>query len=426
MADITTAGEQAHPHERVDEKAGIYLSALAAFLVPILITAAFFLSSSSTDREPEVVEAATSGTGLDPLEVRRPTMTSTASSSDAGTDPQVELAADASVAVEVAGTSVSNLGNAATEEDAPEDEEALAPAIDPDDQTTASATTAADEPVPTTAPGANSTEPTSPTTSIDAIGADETTPATAAPAPTTTDAPSPPTTLATLSASTAPTTAPSLPDAPTTPTPDNPTLLNEPPGFSQRIDVGRITDTSLAMRFMTSIDSRYTVIVRSGATLVKTESGQSSGGVLVNETVSGLTPGTDYTVHVVLAGTPQVVSRTVSFRTSGGEPEPAAVAVELLNPRVVDLQSTRFELNYESNICANGSFVIREQGGAIVGRNSGQAAGCTTRHLAIPGYWTAALTPNTTYVITVTVEANGAGQGGGNLASTSLTVTTSG
>ncbi|MGI9624171.1 MAG: hypothetical protein ACR2PK_15150, partial [Acidimicrobiales bacterium] len=74
----------------------------------------------------------------------------------------------------------------------------------------------------------------------------------------------------------------------------------------------------------------------------------------------------------------------------------------------------------------NGSFVIREQGGAVVGSNAGQPDGCTTRHLGIPGFWTPKLKPNTTYVITVTVEANGQGKGNGNTATKNLTVTTSG
>ena len=213
--------------------------------------------------------------------------------------------------------------------------------------------------------------------------------------------------------------------APTTTTTTTAPVV-EPPEFSQRIDVGRIGDTSLAMRFETTASTDYTLIVRSNGAVVETVTGFAVGNQLENVTINGLTPGTDYTVQAVLDTTPSVSSPTVPFRTSGGAPEPAVEAVTLLNARVVDLQATRFEVNYESNICANGSFVIREQGGPQVGSNAGQAAGCTTRHLAVPGFWTAALKPNTTYVITITVEANGAGQGGGNTATTSLTVTTSG
>jgi len=198
----------------------------------------------------------------------------------------------------------------------------------------------------------------------------------------------------------------------------------EPAEFSQRIDIGQIGETALAIRFEATSTTGYTVQVASNGVVTNSARGTAVGNQLESLTISGLTPGTDYTVRAILDGPPTATSPAVAFRTSGGEPEPVEQRVALLNPRVVELQATRFEINYESNVCANGSFVIREQGGAIVGSNAGQAAGCTTRHLAVPGFWTAALTPNTTYVITITVEANGAGQGNGNTASTSLTVTT--
>ncbi len=138
-----------------------------------------------------------------------------------------------------------------------------------------------------------------------------------------------------------------------------------------------------------------------------------------------MTPGTNYTVEVTLNGPPAVSSPRVAFRTSGGgDPEPADTQVALSDVGVVDVRATRFQVNYNSNICANGSFTIREAGGPIVGSNSGQAAGCTSRHLAIPGFWTPALKPNTTYVITIQLEANGAGNGNGNIATRTLTVTT--
>ena len=117
-------------------------------------------------------------------------------------------------------------------------------------------------------------------------------------------------------------------------------------------------------------------------------------------------------------------STAVAFRTSGAIANPVDQQVVLQNLRLESTEATRFQVNYESNICANGSFVIRDLAGAVVGSNSGQAAGCTNRHLAVPGFWTPALSPNTTYVITVTVEADGQGQGNGNTASQSLTVTT--
>jgi len=167
--------------------------------------------------------------------------------------------------------------------------------------------------------------------------------------------------------------------------------------------------------------------VRSGASTVASTTGTAAAGTPENVRIDGLTAGTDYRVQVTLLGPPSTTSSAVAFRTSGGGyVEPTPTAVSLLNLRVVDLQATRFEVNYESNICANGSFTISKKDGGIVGSNSGQANGCTTRHLGIPGFWTSRLEPNTTYIITVTVEADGRGKGDGNTASKSLTVTTSG
>jgi len=127
---------------------------------------------------------------------------------------------------------------------------------------------------------------------------------------------------------------------------------------------------------------------------------------------------------VRLANGDNAASAVVPFRTSGDRAEVTSTAVELLDLRVVDVAATRIELHYESNICANGSFVITDSDGAVVGRNAGQTEGCTSRHLAIPGFWTAALQPNTTYTIRITVEADGQGRGNGNTATAATTVTT--
>ena len=208
---------------------------------------------------------------------------------------------------------------------------------------------------------------------------------------------------------------------PTTPEPPE-----EPPEFEQRIDIGDIGETNVRFRFTSSVTTGYTVRVTTGGTNVATQSGSATGGVLENVTISGLTPGTDYSVSVTLNGSSSVTSSPVAFRTPGGDAAPAVDPVAVLNLRVASTESTRFQVNYESNVCANGSFVITDSSGTIVGSNAGQADGCTTRHLGIPGFWTPALQPNTTYTITVTVEANGRGQGGGNTASQSLTVTTAG
>ena len=198
------------------------------------------------------------------------------------------------------------------------------------------------------------------------------------------------------------------------------------PEFSQRIDIGDIGETNVRFRFMTNITTGYTIYIQKGGSTVTTQSGTATGGTLVNANVGGLTKATEYTILVRLAGPPSVDSGSVLFKTAGTTTVTTVpTAVSLQNLRLVTNGSTRFEFHYESNICANGSFVIRE-GGTVVGSNAGQADGCTNRHLGIPGFWTPALKPNTTYVVTVTVEANGQGQGGGNTASKTLTVTTTG
>lgn len=213
---------------------------------------------------------------------------------------------------------------------------------------------------------------------------------------------------------------PESPNPPTTTVPET-----EPAEFAQRVDFGRIGETTVQFRFMAAADSAYVATIRSRTGVVSTSSGPAFANILINETVTDLSAGTDYTVQVELTGPAPATSPEVPFRTSGGQPSPDQVdPAAVLNLRLAENGSTRFELNYESNVCANGSFVIREQGGVIVGRSAGQAAGCTTRHVAIPGFWTPPIEPNTTYVITVQVEANGAGQGEGNTASESLAVTT--
>ncbi|MFT7474868.1 MAG: hypothetical protein ACI81L_001800 [Verrucomicrobiales bacterium] len=220
------------------------------------------------------------------------------------------------------------------------------------------------------------------------------------------------------------TTAPSTTTT-TTPATTTTTELQEPAAFARRVDLGRIGDSTLQFRFASVRDTAYVVTVRAGSTTVSSFSGRASAGVLVNESATGLTPGTDHTLEVTLSGPPPASSPQVAFRPSGGDaPEPNDTPARIESFRIVEVGPTRFEVRYDSNICANGSFVIRELDGTVVGRNAGQAAGCTTRHLAIPGLWTAPLEPNTTYTITMQIEANGAGRGDGNTASRSITVTT--
>ena len=240
-------------------------------------------------------------------------------------------------------------------------------------------------------------------------------------APRTTTA-APQTTIAAPQTTTTTTTTTAAPKVTTTQV----LATTEPLEFEERIDIGSLSDTQVRFRFTTSSNTGYTATIRSGGSTVTTRTGTAAAGQIESVTVNGLTPGTDYTVQVTLNGESSVTSTPVAFRTSGGNATTAAEQVAVENLRLASTESTRFQVNYESNVCANGSFVIREAGGAVVGSNAGQASGCTTRHLGVPGFWTPALRPNTTYVITVTVEANGQGQGNGNTASQSLTVTTAG
>jgi hypothetical protein len=199
----------------------------------------------------------------------------------------------------------------------------------------------------------------------------------------------------------------------------------EPAEFKSRIDIGALGDTFVRFRFTPKTTTSFEAILRTNRVVVSRVSGTAVGGERHDVSVDGLKPGTDYTIQVTLSGPPEAKSPAVSFRTSGGvAPPPADKAVEFTEVAVVDLDRTRFQINYASNICANGSFVIRDSAGTIVGRNAGQDSGCLRRHLAVPGFWTPALTPGETYRITLTLEANGQGNGGGNTMSRSVTVTT--
>ena len=196
------------------------------------------------------------------------------------------------------------------------------------------------------------------------------------------------------------------------------------PEFTQRIEISDLGENNVRFRFQTNVTTGYTVFIRRGSSRIATEVGTATGGTLVNANIGGLEEATEYTVQVRLDGPPSVDSGVVLFKTAGTTTATTIpTPVTLDNLRLVTNGSTSFTFNYESNICANGSFVIREAG-TIVGSNSGQRDGCTSRHLGVPGFWTPALKPNTTYVVTVTVEANGQGQGGGNTATKTLTVTT--
>lgn len=453
----TQKGETAEQQRDPDERAGLYLAALIAFLVPLLIIAAVVLSGSSTSNE-SVIESDLDGIGLERFNIDNSVPAEPVAPEEQNNEPTPE--SEPGSAESVSAESVSDGPVSVDERSQAEpsndtnasevltDPPALSSATSQQPDSDAGVQIARETPnepaPPTTQARANPTAvqapgtivvpaipiPTAPRTAV------TTAPATVAP----TTAPARPTTSVPrilTPRTVAPTTSPPITVPATTPpttTPPTTTTTStttttaaperEPAEFSERIDIGRIGQTSLALRFTTTESTNYTLVLRSGGRIVRSTPGFAVGGQQENVVLSNLTPGTDYTVQTVLDGPPTVASPEVPFRTSGGDPEPAAEQVQLLNARVVERDSTRFQVNYESNICANGSFVIAEQGGAVVGSNSGQAQGCTTRHLAIPGFWTPALRPNTTYVITITVEANGAGQGQGNTATRTLTVTT--
>ena len=356
------------------ERAGLYLALIAALGVPALIVLAVFLPAGTISNTFDSDDRDSRAGGLDRIELgeRR----STAEPTVTTVEVEVDGAGERNDSVDV------QIGDAASLE-APDNSngDAVAPSV----TTSPPRTTTTDTPRSTT---------------------------------------SSPTTSTTNPASTSTTGQPATSIAGTTSTT---TEVQEPTAFARRVDLGRIGESTLQFRFASDRDTSYAVTVRAGLEVVSSFSGQARAGVLVNESATDLAPGTDHTLEVTLTGPPSTSSPQVAFRTSGGEtPEPGDTPVQIDSFRLAESDATRFEVRYDSNICANGSFVIREQGGAVVGRNAGQASGCTTRHLAIPGLWTAPLEPNTTYTITLQVEANGAGQGNGNTASRSLTVTTTG
>ncbi len=424
--------------EEKEERAGIYLASLFALMLPLLIVLAITLPNNGPFSGG--AENSSTGTGLDSIDVNGQDVETvdgvsvevagatqrTGDQADADGEIEVEIGE----AVQLEATAGDTNGNeTSTADNSTSNEANDSEANDTDAEAVQIADTSGDDDTtsdagdPTEAPTATSTSTPSTTEKPAETTTTSTTkkPATTSTRKaTTTTAPTTSTSTTTTSTTTTTTTSSTTT---TTTTTAAPTV--EPVDFAQRIDIGRIGETSLQFRFSSAATTTYKVSVRAGSTVVKTSTGTATANTLVNASVQGLTPGTDYTVQVTLNGPPVANSPRVAFRTSGGTPEPAEAKVSMSNVGVVDVQATRFQVNYASNICANGSFVIREQGGGVVGSNAGQASGCTTRHLAIPGFWTPKLKPNTVYTITITVEANGAGKGGGNKASRTLTVTTS-
>jgi len=275
------------------------------------------------------------------------------------------------------------------------------------------------------------TTTTVPAESPTAINGSTTTPieilqpgSTAAPTVSTTLAPSTTSPLPAPSVSTLPPRPVRDSIVPPTTAPPPPPPVAEPVPAAPRIDIGLIGESSLRYRVTFESTTVFTAVVRDETGIVASDQALAAAGVPVRLSASALTAGRTYTIEV---SSDSGTSGTTVVRTAGSAETapPATAPIEIVDVELLDVEPTRFVLRYRSTICGNGSFVIRDAAGRTVGRNSGQAVGCTTSHTAIPGFWTAALQPDETYSITVTVEADGAGLGNGNEDSASLTVTTS-
>ncbi len=203
------------------------------------------------------------------------------------------------------------------------------------------------------------------------------------------------------------------------------------PELTMDVEVAQLGETFIRYRFRSSEPTAYTAVVMLDGEVVSTREGVLAAGEVKTERVEGLEPGTVYTAQATLVGPPAVQSSEVLFRTIGSEPDPIKDSetpqVEMINLRVTDLQWDHFQFDYLSNVCANGTFIVIEQeSGEEVGRNNGHPNGCVGKHLGVPGWWTPDLSPSTTYVVLVTLEANGEFRGRpyGNTVTESLVVTT--
>ncbi len=209
------------------------------------------------------------------------------------------------------------------------------------------------------------------------------------------------------------------------------TDVSEGPQVTTDVEVAQLGEDFIRFRLGSTLETAYTGVVTEGGQVVGTTDGVLADGEFVTARVEGLEPGTEYQLQATLIGPPAVQSSMLTFRTLGGDPDPQADSetpmVELINLRVTNLQASNFQFEYLTSECANGTFIIIDQETGIeVGRNNGHPGGCTSKHLGVPGVWTAPLTPETTYVVVVSVEANGdlRGRQYGNLVTDVLEVTT--
>ena len=252
--------------------------------------------------------------------------------------------------------------------------------------------------------------------------ADEVTSLTTSTAPTTTT-----TTTTTVPATTPPSTIDVTVDEEASDEPE----VALPPELTTDVEIAQLGETFVRYRIRSSEPTAYTAEVQLDGEVVSTDSGVLAADETKTVRVDGLEPGTVYTANATLTGPPAVQSSDVVFRTLGAVEDPAqdelTDQVEMINLRVTDLQHNQFQFDYLSNVCANGTFLITDQeSGEVVGSNNGHPNGCVAKHLGVPGLWTPPLTPETTYVVLVTLEANGdfRGRQYGNTTTESLVVTT--
>ena len=204
------------------------------------------------------------------------------------------------------------------------------------------------------------------------------------------------------------------------------------PELTMDVEVAQLGETFIRFRFRSSEPTPYTTTVTDlEGKVVGRSDGVLAAGQVFTERVEGLEPGTVYSAQATLIGPPAVQSSEVLFRTTGATADPEADAqtaqVEMQNLRVSELGPFHVQFDYLSNVCANGSFrVVNQETGVEVGRNNGHPNGCVGKHLGVPGRWSPPLEPSTTYVVVVTLEANGEFRGRqyGNMVTESLIVTT--
>lgn len=202
-------------------------------------------------------------------------------------------------------------------------------------------------------------------------------------------------------------------------------VFEEAAAFTETLVVANAGDTFIQMRFTSSLDAPWEATIDEvGGPYSDSASGTATGLVAEIVRFEGLQAGTDYTIAVTLDGE---VSDEEAVQTNGGTTPTVQVAISNV---VVQAFTDQIHITYETNVVANGSYKVFESG-VLVQANTGQGTSAQTSHQAKPGVFCCAvnpypllLTPGTTYTIEITAEAGGAGQGGGNTATTTRVVAT--